>query len=93
MEVSMAVAITRTDLSARELRAAASKAKDAKAARRMMTLALTDDHLGRLWRHSGRRQRLRGWHLDEPRRRFGRPKAFPLRKFPRRTLTRFSAMA
>jgi len=36
----MAVAITRTDLSARELRAAASKAKDAKAARRMLALAL-----------------------------------------------------
>lgn len=36
----MAVAITRTDLSARELRAAASKAKDAKAARRMLAIAL-----------------------------------------------------
>jgi transposase len=40
MEVSMAVSITRTDLSARELRAAASKAKDAKAARRMLAIAL-----------------------------------------------------
>jgi transposase len=40
MEVSMAVAVTRTDLSARELRAAASKAKDAKAARRMLAIAL-----------------------------------------------------
>ena len=36
----MAVSITRTDLSARELRAAASKAKDAKAARRMLAIAL-----------------------------------------------------
>jgi len=40
MEVSMAVAITRTDLSARELRGAAAKAKDAKAARRMLAIAL-----------------------------------------------------
>jgi len=40
MEVSMAVAITRTDLSARELRVAASKAKDAKAARRMLARGL-----------------------------------------------------
>ena len=36
----MAVAITRTDLSARGLRLAAAKAKDAKAARRMLALAL-----------------------------------------------------
>src|SRR6056297_1571076 len=36
----MAVAITRTDLSARELRVAAAKAKDAKAARRMLAIAL-----------------------------------------------------
>ena len=36
----MAVAITRTDLSARGLRHAASTAKDAKAARRMLALAL-----------------------------------------------------
>lgn len=36
----MAVEITRTDLSARELRAAASKTDDAKAARRMLSLAL-----------------------------------------------------
>jgi transposase len=40
MEVSMAVAITRMDLSARGLRTAASKAKDAKAARRMLAIAL-----------------------------------------------------
>jgi transposase len=40
MEVSMAVAITQTDLSARELRVAAAKAKDAKAARRMLAIAL-----------------------------------------------------
>ena len=36
----MAVAITRTDLSARGLRVAAAKAKDAKAARRMLAIAL-----------------------------------------------------
>lgn len=36
----MAVAITRTDLSARDLRVAAAKAKDAKAARRMLAIAL-----------------------------------------------------
>jgi len=36
----MAVAITRTDLSAHELRVAAAKAKDAKAARRMLAIAL-----------------------------------------------------
>ena len=36
----MAVAITRTDLSARELRVAAAKAKDAKAARRMLAITL-----------------------------------------------------
>ena len=36
----MAVTITRTDLSARALRAAAAKAKDSKAARRMLALAL-----------------------------------------------------
>jgi transposase len=40
MEVSMAVAITRTDLSARELRVSAAKATDAKAARRMLAIAL-----------------------------------------------------
>jgi transposase len=39
MEVSMAVAITRTDMSARELRAAAAKTADAKVARRMLALA------------------------------------------------------
>ena len=36
----MAVAITRTEMSARELRAAATKTADAKAARRMLALAL-----------------------------------------------------
>lgn len=36
----MAVAITRTELSGRELRVAATKAKDAKAARRMLAIAL-----------------------------------------------------
>jgi transposase len=39
-EVSMAVSITRTDLSTRELRVAAAKAKDAKAARRMLAIGL-----------------------------------------------------
>jgi len=39
MEVSMAVAITRTDMSARELRAAAAKTADAKVARRLLALA------------------------------------------------------
>jgi hypothetical protein len=39
MAVSMAVAIARTDLSARERRASVSKAKDAKAARRMPAIA------------------------------------------------------
>ncbi len=36
----MAVAVTRTDLSARDLRAAAVKTTDAKAARRMLAIAL-----------------------------------------------------
>ena len=36
----MAVAIIRTDISARDLRVAAAKAKDAKAARRMLAIAL-----------------------------------------------------
>ncbi len=40
MEALMAVAITRTDISARDLRVAAAKAKDAKAARRMLAIAL-----------------------------------------------------
>ena len=43
----MAVSITRTDLSARELRAAASKAKDAKAARRMLAIALVREGVDR----------------------------------------------
>jgi transposase len=40
MENLMAVAITRTDFSARDLRAAAAKTTDAKAARRMLAIAL-----------------------------------------------------
>jgi len=36
----MALAITRTEFSARELRATAAKVKDAKAARRMLAIAL-----------------------------------------------------
>ncbi len=43
----MAVAVTRTDLSARELRATASKAKDAQAARRMLAIALVLDAVDR----------------------------------------------
>ena len=43
----MAVAITRTDLSARELRAAAAKEKDAKAARRMLALAMVLEGMDR----------------------------------------------
>jgi transposase len=47
MEVSMAVAITRTDMSAHDLRAAAAKTADAKAARRMLTLALVVEGVDR----------------------------------------------
>ena len=43
----MAVAITRRDMSAQALRAAASKAKDAKAARRMLALALVMEGVDR----------------------------------------------
>ena len=43
----MAVAITRTELSARELRAAAAKAMDAKAARRMLATGLVMDGVDR----------------------------------------------
>ncbi len=46
-EVSLAVAITRSDLSARARRVAASKAKDAKAARRMLVIALVVDGVDR----------------------------------------------
>lgn len=43
----MAVAITRTDMSARELRGAAAKTADAKAARRMLAIALVIDGVDR----------------------------------------------
>lgn len=43
----MAVAITRTDFSARELRAKAAKTADAKAARRMLAIAMVLDGLDR----------------------------------------------
>ncbi|MBL4541013.1 MAG: helix-turn-helix domain-containing protein, partial [Rhodobacteraceae bacterium] len=43
----MAVAITRTDFSARDLRAAAAKTTDAKAARRMLAIALVLEGLDR----------------------------------------------
>ena len=49
----MAVAVTRMDLSARELRAASSKTRDAKAARRMLAIALVLEGMDR--------QRLRDW--------------------------------
>lgn len=47
MEGWMAVAITRMELSARELRAAAAKATDAKAARRMLSIALVMEGVDR----------------------------------------------
>lgn len=47
MEALMAVAITRTDISARDLRVAAAKAKDAKAARRMLAIALVLEGIDR----------------------------------------------
>jgi hypothetical protein len=40
MEALMAVEITRTDMSASELRAKAARTKDAKRARRMLAIAL-----------------------------------------------------
>ena len=43
----MVVAITRTEMSARELRAAAARAKDAKAARRMLAIALVLEGVNR----------------------------------------------
>ncbi len=43
----MAVVITRTELSARELRAAAARTMDAKAARRMLAIALVMDGVDR----------------------------------------------
>ena len=49
----MAVAVTRMDLSARELRAASSKTRDAKAARRMLAIAVVLEGMDR--------QRLRDW--------------------------------
>ena len=43
----MAIAITRTELAARELRAAAAKTTDAKAARRMLAIALVMEGVDR----------------------------------------------
>ena len=43
----MAVAVTRMDLSARELRAASSKTRDAKTARRMLAIALVLEGMDR----------------------------------------------
>ena len=64
----MTVSITRADLSARELRAAASKAKDAKAARRMLAIALVLEGVDRKTAAEScgmDRQTLRDWvHRD-----------------------------
>ena len=43
----MAVAITRTDLTSRELRAASSRSHDARAARRMVAVALVPESADR----------------------------------------------
>jgi transposase len=64
MEGLMAVAITRTELSARELRAVAAKAKDAKAARRMLAIALVLEGVDRKTAAAScgmDRQTLRDW--------------------------------
>ena len=65
----MVVAITRTDLSARELRRAAAKAKDAKAARRMLALALVMEGVDRKTAAETcgmDRQTLRDWGEGRP---------------------------
>ena len=65
----MAVAITRTDLTARELRAAASRAKDAKAARRMLAIALVLEGVDRKTAAEScgmDRQTLRDWGEGRP---------------------------
>jgi hypothetical protein len=64
MEGLMAVAITRTELSARALRAVAAKATDARAARRMPAIAQVPEGVGRkipAERCGMDRQRLRDW--------------------------------
>ena len=65
----MAVAITRTDLSARELRRVAATAKDAKAARRMLALALVLEGVDRKTAAETcgmDRQTLRDWGEGRP---------------------------
>ena len=65
----MAVAITRTDLSARGLRVAAATAKDARAARRMLALALVLEGVGRKTAAATcgmDRQTLRDWGEGRP---------------------------
>ena len=65
----MAVAITRTDLSARELQRAAAKAKDAKTARRMLALALVLEGVDRKTAAATcgmDRQTLRDWGEGRP---------------------------
>lgn len=60
----MAVEITRTDMSAGELRATAARTKDAKAARRMLAVALVLDGTGRRMAAEAcgmDRQTLRDW--------------------------------
>ena len=47
LETVMTVAITRQDVSAGDLRAAAARTSDAKMARRMLALALVWSHHGR----------------------------------------------
>jgi len=65
----MTIAITRTDLDARGLRAAAARAKDAAAARRMLALALVLEGRNRTEaaRAAGMdRQTLRDWGEGRP---------------------------
>ena len=65
----MAVAITRTELSARELRAAAANPADAKAARRMLAIALVMDGVDRRTAAEScgmDRQTLRDWGEGRP---------------------------
>ena len=65
----MAVAITRTELSGRELRVAAAKAKDAKAARRMPAIALVLEGVDRKTAAEScgmDRQTLRDWGEGHP---------------------------
>ena len=63
----MTIAITRTDLDARGLRAAAARAKDAAAARRMLALVLEGRNRTEAARAAGMdRQTLRDWGEGRP---------------------------